>query len=310
VSSFESATPVYLSSGKIDRNVEATLTVYGLEFESYYWDAFERAMACAYPNVKIDVSYSLSTDELRDRLDVMQIAKMEIDIFTMRSAFSDLYYSQYGAEFFEDLYDEVYDHLSVDNLTNILVDEKALVFPTAISASGDSWQGFAICGYSQNKELCKQILTEWFYEPESDLYKEFNRPEPAEPVNGLLVIGYNNFEPWSYTDRNGDLTGFDIELARTICAKLNLEPVFVELEFDLLIGALNSGAIDCIWTGMGITEERMQLMDFTIPYVEDYGVAFRGGSDLRSQVNGMIAELITDGTIGALAGEYDIPLSS
>jgi polar amino acid transport system substrate-binding protein len=43
--------------------------------------------------------------------------------------------------------------------------------------------------------------------------------------------------------------------------------------------------------------------------VENYGVAFRKGSDVRDAVNGIFDELVADGTMGALADKYNLELA-
>ena len=50
--------------------------------------------------------------------------------------------------------------------------------------------------------------------------------------NGKLVIGYTIYEPMNYFDENGAFTGFDTEFAEAVCAKLGLEPEFVEIVWD------------------------------------------------------------------------------
>ena len=43
--------------------------------------------------------------------------------------------------------------------------------------------------------------------------------------------------------------------------------------------------------------------------VENYGVAFRQGSDVRDAVNEIFAELVADGSLGALADKYGLELA-
>ena len=47
-----------------------------------------------------------------------------------------------------------------------------------------------------------------------------------------MTIGYTVYEPMNYTDADGNFTGFDTELATAVCAKLGVEPDFVEINWD------------------------------------------------------------------------------
>ena len=73
--------------------------------------------------------------------------------------------------------------------------------------------------------------------------------------NGKMVIGYTVYEPMNYTDADGNFTGFDTELATAVCAKLGVEPDFVEINWDTKIVELDAKSIDCIWNGMTLTDE-------------------------------------------------------
>lgn len=69
-------------------------------------------------------------------------------------------------------------------------------------------------------------------------------------------------------DATGDLTGFDIELMRAIGKAAGREVKFISLPFDGLVPALQSRTIDAAISGMTITAERAQTVDFSRPYFE------------------------------------------
>ena len=58
---------------------------------------------------------------------------------------------------------------------------------------------------------------------------------------GKMVIGYTVYEPMNYTDADGNFTGFDTELATAVCAKLGVEPEFVEINWDTKVVELAAG---------------------------------------------------------------------
>ena len=88
---------------------------------------------------------------------------------------------------------------------------------------------------------------------------------------GTLVIGYTEYAPMNYTE-NGTLVGFDTEFAEAVCAKLNLKPEFVEIDWDTKELELAGKKIDCIWNGLTVTEERKSNMDFTVSYLKNQQV--------------------------------------
>ena len=85
---------------------------------------------------------------------------------------------------------------------------------------------------------------------------------------GTLVIGTEGmWSPWTYHDLDtNELTGFDVELGRAICAKLGIEAKFTETAWDAILAALDSKRVDTMINGVEVTEERAQKYDFTIPY--------------------------------------------
>ncbi len=83
---------------------------------------------------------------------------------------------------------------------------------------------------------------------------------------GTLKIGITLYQPMNYKDENGNLTGFDTELAEAVCEKLGLTPEFVEIDWDQKAVELKSKSIDCIWNGMTITEEMKSQLTFSVPY--------------------------------------------
>lgn len=92
------------------------------------------------------------------------------------------------------------------------------------------------------------------------------------------------FAPFESVDDSGELVGFDIDLMNAIGEKAGKTIEFDSLPFDGLIAALQGGAIDAAISGMTITEERAQTVDFSDPYF-DAGLAIAvadGTTDIQS----------------------------
>ena len=84
---------------------------------------------------------------------------------------------------------------------------------------------------------------------------------------GTLVVGITDYEPMDYQDENGNWTGFDAEFAQAVAEKLGVEAQFVEIDWDNKVFELNSKAIDCVWNGMTLTNEVVNSMNCSKPYV-------------------------------------------
>jgi len=110
------------------------------------------------------------------------------------------------------------------------------------------------------------------------------------------------FPPFEFQGANGELQGFDIDLMNAIGKAAGFAVKFQSLPFDGLIPALQGRTIDAAISGMTITEERAQTVDFSRPYFKA-GLAIAVRSDnqdvtsLDSLKNRNIAVQI--GTTGA-----------
>ena len=93
-----------------------------------------------------------------------------------------------------------------------------------------------------------------------------------------VVVGYTIYAPMNYLDDNGDLIGFDTDLAKAVFEELGYEVVFKEINWDNKYTDLNSNAIDCVWNGFtcntadddGIA--RAEKVDFSYNYMENLQV--------------------------------------
>ena len=83
---------------------------------------------------------------------------------------------------------------------------------------------------------------------------DFLGGDSAENNETNFVVGYFvEFPPFEYTDDSGEVTGFDLDLAQEVCDRNNWTLVKHQIiDWDTKEAELDSGAIDCIWSGFTI----------------------------------------------------------
>ena len=81
----------------------------------------------------------------------------------------------------------------------------------------------------------------------------------------LTMVTNASFPPYEYIDGE-EMVGIDVEIAKAIAAKLGYELELVDMEFDSLIPAVQSGKADFSMGGITVTEERAQLINFSDTY--------------------------------------------
>jgi len=121
-----------------------------------------------------------------------------------------------------------------------------------------------------------------------------------EVEENKIIVGTDAaFPPFEYTDENGNIIGFDIEMVTTILENLNYTVEVVDILFDSLPAALDAGNIDVIAAAMTIREDRLLTMDASIPYFEaNQSILIMEDSNLT--INS--TDNLTGLTIGAQSG--------
>jgi arginine/ornithine transport system substrate-binding protein len=90
-----------------------------------------------------------------------------------------------------------------------------------------------------------------------------NTPSPAKQ---LLVAVAPDYEPFTFKTADGQLTGFDVDIANALCQNIKIKCVFVEQEWGRMIPGLNAKKYDVIISSMWITDARLREIDFTDKY--------------------------------------------
>lgn len=90
----------------------------------------------------------------------------------------------------------------------------------------------------------------------------------AVKASGKLRIGTEGtYAPFTFRDGSGQLTGFDVELAREVSKRLGVEPEFVETQWDGMFAGLDAKRFDVVFNQVSINDERQAKYDFSDPYI-------------------------------------------
>lgn len=83
---------------------------------------------------------------------------------------------------------------------------------------------------------------------------------------GVMKVGVGIFVPWSFKDSEGELRGFEIDVATKLAEDMGVDVEFIPTKWSGIIPALLTGKFDVIISGMGITPERGLKVNFSQPY--------------------------------------------
>ncbi len=84
--------------------------------------------------------------------------------------------------------------------------------------------------------------------------------------SGKLRVGVSEIVPWATHDKDGNLVGFEIDVAKKLARDLGVEPEFYPEEFRYLISDLLAGRFDIIVSALSIDPRRALKVDFSAPY--------------------------------------------
>jgi len=120
-------------------------------------------------------------------------------------------------------------------------------------------------------------------------------------ATGELRVGLDaSFPPLESLDAEGNVVGFDADLADAIAKTLDAEAVFVNVGFDGLYDALLAGRVDMVISGLPYDPRRAQDVNYSRPY-------FNAGQVLVARVDDTA---FTPGSAGTPMPAEGIPMSA
>ncbi len=87
-------------------------------------------------------------------------------------------------------------------------------------------------------------------------------------ASGKLRIGTEGtYAPFTFHDKEGKLTGFDVEIAQEVAKRLGVEPEFIETPWDGIFAGLDAKRFDAVFNEVTIRDDRKEKYDFSDPYI-------------------------------------------
>lgn len=219
---------------------------------------------------KQELYFGKSFTAIDDQVNVLlQLNAKSIDVGVMDSVMAGYYMSQ-DTTYAENLM--IVEDLVLATEQYGIAARKGSAFAAAISAvlielAKDGTVNTIATKYGLQNEICIDTTKE-IQEPSAEEMADFN----AIIERGKFIVGYTVFAPIAY-EKDGELIGFDIELAKAVADFLGIDVEFKIINWNTKEAELSSGSIDCIWNGMTITPEREANMAITIPYMNNKQVA-------------------------------------
>ena len=122
-----------------------------------------------------------------------------------------------------------------------------------------------------------------------------------------LIVGFDaEFPPFGFIAADGTYDGFDLAMAKELCARLGWEYEAVAIDWNSKDAELSSGTINCIWNGFTMNGREDQYT-FSVPYVDNsqvFVVAEDSGITSKEDLAGKVVGVQKDSSaLAALQGD-------
>jgi len=146
----------------------------------------------------------------------------------------------------------------------------------------------------ENKAAEIDAIKAKYMNGEKDKYVGVTSAEKnVDKADKQLVVATNaEFAPWEYKDGN-EYLGIDMEIAKLIADELEMELVIENMDFDNVVGSVGKQGIDIAMSGITITAERLETINFSNPYYTETIVVVCKAEDTAFASCGTVVDLLT-----------------
>jgi polar amino acid transport system substrate-binding protein len=100
----------------------------------------------------------------------------------------------------------------------------------------------------------------------------------------IRVASMGDAKPYTFTDENGEFSGFDVELFKDVAHRIGIDDVvFTGQDFSAILPAVANGQFDVGVAAIGITDERKQTVDFSDGYLAGYLTVMTTDSSIKKE---------------------------
>jgi polar amino acid transport system substrate-binding protein len=100
----------------------------------------------------------------------------------------------------------------------------------------------------------------------------------------IRVASMGDAKPYTFTDENGEFSGFDVELFTDVAKRIGVDDVvFTGQDFSAILPAVANGQFDAGVAAIGITDEREQTVDFSDGYLAGYLTVLTADSGIKDE---------------------------
>ncbi|MDI3323372.1 ABC transporter substrate-binding protein [Pontibacterium granulatum] len=126
----------------------------------------------------------------------------------------------------------------------------------------------------------------------------------AQAGDTIRIATEGAYAPFNMVDASGQLQGFDVDIAKALCAEMKADCDIVAQDWDGIIPGLRAKKYDAIIASMSITEERQRVVDFTDAYYSNV-LAFVAakGKSLDTSKDGLKG-LVVGAQRATIAGQH------
>lgn len=147
--------------------------------------------------------------------------------------------------------------------------------------------------------------------PFSGVLAQEEAPELPDLGGQTITVAVENaYPPFNFLDETtNEPVGWDYDAVNAICALINCVPEFVETAWDGMILAVSNGEYDVAADGITITEDRAEVIDFSIGYIRtDQVMLVRIDEDRFTNIDEFVG--MTDLKVGSQPGTTNYELAS
>jgi polar amino acid transport system substrate-binding protein len=128
----------------------------------------------------------------------------------------------------------------------------------------------------------------------------------SQSVKSYVFGSDCTWPPFEYVDEKGDIVGFEIDLVAEIAKRAGVVITHKNVAWDGIFAGLTNGAYDGIASGVTVTAERKQSMDFSTPFLQvTQAIIVNKGSESLKNAASLVGKRIGVqlGTTGHIAME-------